>query len=217
MFKIFSFGFSDKLNFNNIGNVSGMIQSFLDNIDLSEITKNYEETSNEHLERDEEAENSFIQLKQDDDMYLLTINLRGIDLRELSIRYDPGIIEINANRSEVQRSSFGILSNNMIVKKSYNRKFENIEEIDTDQVLKNIDNGVLSIRMPKKYVLESGTNIIEVDSIEVDSYDEDNVDNYWYMWIKIKCAVDNFNNNEIKSSRLFSINLLPVIHNSLLA
>lgn len=205
MFKIFSFGFSNKLNFNNIGNVSGMIQSFLDNIDLSEITKSYEEASNEHLEKDEEAENSFIQLKQDDDMYLLTINLRGIDLRELSIRYDPGIIEINANRSEVQRSSFGILSNNMIVKKSYNRKFENIEEIDTDQVLKNIDNGVLSIRMPKKYVLESGTNIIEVDSIEVDSYDEDNVDNYWYMWIKIKCAVDNLNTDIMRSYGLFSL------------
>ncbi|EHI96860.1 hypothetical protein CDLVIII_0121 [Clostridium sp. DL-VIII] len=178
MFKIFSFGFSDKLNLNNIGNISGVIQSFLDNIDLSEITKSYEEASNEHLEKDEETESSFIQLKQDDDMYLLTINLRGIDLRELSIRYDPGIIEVNANRSEVQRSGFGILYSNMIVKKSYNRKFENIEEIDTDQVLKNIDNGVLSIRMPKKYILESGTNIIEVDSIEVDSYDEDNVDNY---------------------------------------
>ena len=52
--------------------------------------------------------------------------------------------------------------------------------------------------MPKKYVLESGTNIIEVDSIEVDSYDEDNVDKYWYMWIKVKCSVDNFNNNEMQ-------------------
>ena len=51
-------------------------------------------------------ENSFIQLKQYEDMYLLTIDLKGIDLRELSIRYDQGIIEINLIRSEIEKSSF---------------------------------------------------------------------------------------------------------------
>ena len=49
-----------------------------------------------------------LNLMQYEDMYLLTIDLKGIDIREMSIRYDPGIIEINLNRSEVERSLFGI-------------------------------------------------------------------------------------------------------------
>lgn len=166
MFKIFSFGIND------IGKISGIMQSFLNDIDLSEFTKSHEDTlADEYEEKTIERNNNFIELKQDEDMYLLTINLKGINLRELSIRYDPGIIEVNLNRSEVERGGFGILSNNVLVKRAYNKKFENIEEINTDQILKSIDNGILSMRMPKKYVLESETKIIEVDSYE------DNVDN----------------------------------------
>lgn len=170
MFKIFSFGFGD--NANTMGKVGGIIQSFLDNINIDEFEKSYEDTSShEYFENREEAENDFIRLSQDEDMYLLTIDLRGVDVRELSIRYDPGIIEVNLNRSEAQRSGFGILSSNVLVKKAHNKKFTDIEEVNTDQILKNIDDGILSIRMPKKYVLENEAKIIEVESYE------DNVDN----------------------------------------
>jgi HSP20 family protein len=71
----------------------------------------------------------------------------------------------------LERSFFGIIPRNILVKKAYNKKFENIEEIDTSQILKNIDNGILSIRMQKKYALESASSIVDVDCYE------DNVDN----------------------------------------
>lgn len=156
MFKIFSIGFQDIFNSNNIEKMSRVINSFLDNIDISEFTENHEE-------REDENESNFIELKQYDDLYILTIDLKGIDLRELSIRYDPGIIEINLIRSEIEKSNFGIISNSRLVKKSYNKRFNNIEEIETSQIFKIIDNGILSIRMQKKYALEG---IIEVDSYE---------------------------------------------------
>lgn len=156
MFKIFSIGFQDIFNSNNIEKMSRVINSFLDNIDISEFTENHEE-------REDENESNFIELKQYDDLYILTIDLKGIDLRELSIRYDPGIIEINLIRSEIEKSNFGIISNSRLVKKAYNKKFNNIEEIETSQIFKVIDNGILSIRMQKKYALEG---IIEVDSYE---------------------------------------------------
>lgn len=166
MIKIFSFGLND------IGKISGIMKSFLDNIDLNDLEKSYENTMvDEYDENRKDESNYFIQLKQYEDMYLLTIDLKGINLRELSIRYDPGVIEVNLNRSEIEKRGFGILSNNVIIKRAYNKIFENIEEINTDQVLKSIDNGILSLRMPKKYVIESQAKIIEVDS-----YD-DNVDN----------------------------------------
>jgi len=167
MLKIFSFGIGDLFTLENIERIGGVMQSFLDNIDIEEFTK--EKEYSEYSAEDNNS--SFIRMEEYDDMYLLTINLYGINIRELSIRYDPGIIEINLNRSEVQKSGFGILSRDVIVKKFYNKKFENIEDIEISRVFKSIDDGILSMRMPKKYLLENECNIIEIDSYE------DNVDN----------------------------------------
>jgi len=173
MFKIFSFGFGGIFSLSNIEKINTVMNSFLNNIDIGEFTENYRDTLlNENYKKAEEVnENNFIELKQYEDMYLLTIDLKGIDLRELSIRYNQGIIEINLNRSEIEQSSFKRNYSNILVKKVYNKKFENIEEIDTSQILKSIDNGILSIRMQKKYVIESVSSILDVDSYE------DNVDN----------------------------------------
>lgn len=169
MFKIFSFRIGDTFNLNNLQKISDIMSSVLENIDISE----FQDANNENLEegiyeRKEDENNDFIELEQYEDMYLLNINLKGIDLRELSIRYDPGILEINLNRSELVNRGIGILASKVLVKKSYNKKFENIEDIETSQVLKNIDNGILSIRMPKKYALDG--------VVDVNFY-EDNVDN----------------------------------------
>ncbi|MCE5221323.1 MAG: Hsp20/alpha crystallin family protein [Clostridium sp.] len=168
MIKIFSFKFGDIFNLSNIEKINSVMHSFLDNIDISGFTESYRTTfSNGNYERTEEVnKNNFIELKQYEDMYLLAIDLKGIDLRELSIRYDPGIIEINLNRLEIEKSSFKEIGRNILVKKAYNKKFENIEEIDTSQILKSIDNGILSMRMQKKYALESVSSIVDVDSYE---------------------------------------------------
>jgi HSP20 family protein len=170
MFKIFSFGASDIFNLKNI---NGIMYSFLDNIDINEFVEDYREafSNNNHEEREESVEESFIALDQYKGMYLLTIDLKGVDIRGLSIRYEAGIIEINLNRSEMERSFFGIIPRNILVKKAYNKKFKNIEEIDTSQILKSVDNGILSIRMQKKYALESISSIVDVECYE------DNVDN----------------------------------------
>jgi HSP20 family protein len=152
---------------------SRVMNSFLDNIDISEFAGDYRDTFlNEKYKKTQDMnENNFVELKQYEDMYLLTIDLKGVDLKGLSIRYDEGTIEINLNRSEIEKGSFKNIYNNILVKKAYNKRFEDIEELDTSQILKSIDNGILSMRMPKKYALESASSIIDVDSYE------DNVDN----------------------------------------
>lgn len=173
MFKIFSFGFNDIFNKNNIEKMNGIMYSILDNMDINQFTKEFEdEFSDKSYELHEKSNTiSFIELKEDKDMYLLNINLKGIDIREVSIRYDPGIIEINLYRLEMQKSFIGIVPRNILVKRAYNKRFENIEDIDISKVLKSIDNGILSIRMQKKYTLEDFNTIVEVDSYE------DNIDN----------------------------------------
>lgn len=165
MFKIFSFGFNN----GNMEKINELVHFFLDNVELDKFNEeNREEFSSTVNQEFESENNNFIQLEQYEDMYLLTISLEGINLRELSIRYDPGILEINLKRLEVEKRGVGIISKSLIVKRAYNKKFENIEDIDTSQVIKSIDNGILSMRMPKKYSLE---NIVDVNSYE------DNVDN----------------------------------------
>jgi HSP20 family protein len=168
MFKVFSFGLGEMFNLNNLEKIGGVMHSFLDNIDIKEfIEENGENLGYGIYEGREEEKNNFIELKQYEDLYVLNIDLKGINLRELSIRYDPGVLEINLNRSEVEKLGIGMLARSMLVKRAYNKKFEDIEDIETNQILKTIDNGILSIRMPKKYALE---NIIDVD------FYEDNVD-----------------------------------------
>ena len=171
MFKIFSFGFGNIINSSNRERINTIMDSFLDSIYINQFTENYRDTfANTNDKKIEESkEIDFIELKQFADMYLLVIDLKGIDLREVSIRYDFGIIEVNLNRVEIEKNSFRGISGNVFVKKSYNKKFENIEEIDTSQILKSIDNGIFSMRMQKKYALIERI-------VDVDSYEE-NVDN----------------------------------------
>lgn len=164
MFKVFSFKLGDVFNLSNLEKMGGIVSSILDNIDINEFVKGNENNFRDKIyEEKEEQNNDFIELKQYKDMYILSIDLAGIDLRELSIRYDIGVLEINLNRLEIEKRGIGVLSNRVLVKKAYNKKFENIEEIETSQILKNMDNGTLYIRMPKKYMLES---IIDVDFYE---------------------------------------------------
>lgn len=173
MFKIFSFGFNDIFNKNNIEKLNGIMYSILDNMDINQFTEEFEDefSDNPHEQHEKSNDINFIELKEDKDMYFLNINLKGIDMREVSIRYNPGIIEINLYRLEMQKSFFGIMPRNILVKRGYKKRFENIEDIDTSKVYKSIDNGILSIRMQKKYTLEDFNTIVEVDSYE------DNIDN----------------------------------------
>lgn len=155
MFKFFSGTF----NLGNLAELGSLVETFLSTIDSSidELSKEIEESTRE------EKISSFIDFQQDDDMYLLRINLNGIDLRELSIKYNPGVIDINLKRTEVEQRGIGYFTNNVIVKKKYHKNFANIEEIDTSRLIKTVENGVLKIRMPKKYVLNSSSNIIDVN------------------------------------------------------
>lgn len=155
MFKFFSGTF----NANTLAELGGIIQSFLSNVDFSfdDFSGNLKE------QKKEDTVSTFIDFKQDDDMYLLRIDLNGIDLRELSIRYNPGVIDINLKRTEVEQRGFGYFTNNVMVKKTYHKDFKNIEEIDTAHLMKTVENGILRIRMPKKYVLSDSSNIIDVN------------------------------------------------------
>lgn len=108
-------------------------------------------------------DDTFINLQKHRDMYILTIDLTGVDLREVSIRYDPGIITINLNKIEKENNDYYP----KYIKRRYSKDFNNIEDIDTSKLIKSVDNGMLKILMPKKYAaIEDHNDVVDVDYIE---------------------------------------------------
>lgn len=162
--------FLNENNINALNELEGILTNILNDIDIKELSKKYNvaisNLKNEKLEED----CNFVKFDRFEDMYLLSIDLTGIDLRELSIKYDPGIINITLKRSE-----YNAVTGYGMVKKNYSKVFDEIEDIDTTHVLKSIDNGILSMRMPKKYVLEKGDNVVEVNDYIVEKTEETEV------------------------------------------
>ncbi|EES47745.1 Hsp20 family protein [Clostridium botulinum] len=167
MFKMFPFKFWGTINIGNLGN---MIGSFLEDIDLSGLIDEFEqEYDEEKFNESQEPEDSkgkdvaeFIQLEEYEDMYILTIELKGVDLRQTSIQYNPGKLSINLNKMEKVSQHIGMFSSDYMVKKNYKKEFDKIESIDESKIMKILENGVLKISMPKKYALNDDSKIVDV-------------------------------------------------------
>ncbi|WP_244834045.1 Hsp20/alpha crystallin family protein [Clostridium sp. BJN0001] len=166
MFGLFPFG-------SGLNGLSDLFSSVIGSVDINIFISGYSNYPyNEDTFHDEYKESiprisyddTFIDLQKHRDMYILTIDLTGIDLREVSIKYDPGIITINLNKIEQENDDYYYPK---YIKRRYSKDFNNIEDIDTSKLVKSIDNGVLKILMPKKYAaIESSNNVVDVDYIE---------------------------------------------------
>lgn len=162
------FNFMNQAEFSN--EFKNLISDFMGGVDFEKLYSQCNKAlnnANEELIENEDC--SFIEFKEFQDMYLLKIDLTGIDLRELSIRYDPGTINIRLKKSEIDMPlSFLGYGNQQIVKKDYSKRFDNIEDIDISKVYKKIDNGMYILNMPKKYMIDSGSKIIDIESYSVE-------------------------------------------------
>ena len=146
-----------------------LLYDILGDFNLEQLYSEYNKAlncMNEELIESEECR--FIEFEEFQDMYVLKIDLTGIDLRELSIKYEPGIININLKRSEIDKSlGFLRYGNQRLIKKDYTKTFDNIEDIDISKVYRKVDNGVYILNMPKKYMIDSGAQIIDIESYSV--------------------------------------------------
>lgn len=164
MFGFFHFRGTSIFTGNAFHMIDGMIDAFFNNINMMDIP-NFEEIEEMYNKEDdiEPEEAEFIKFEQFKDMYILSIELKGVNMKEMSIRYENDIIDINLNRVEHVKNNYMM---NNVRKKHYNKTFDKIEQIDTDRLLKSIDNGWLKITMPKKYSIEN-KNIIDAEYIEM--------------------------------------------------
>lgn len=167
------FNFMNKAQFSD--EFRNLISDFIGGVDFEKIYSEYNKALNDiNEELIENEECRFIEFQEFQDMYLLKIDLTGIDLRELSIRYDPGIINIRLKKSELDKPvSFLGYVDQKIIKKDYSKTFDNIEDIDISRVYKKIDNGIYTLNMPKKYMIDGQSKIIDIDSYSVQSEPEE--------------------------------------------
>lgn len=132
---------------NSINTMDDIADNIYGNFNLNNNNSNYIE-----------EEDNDIMLLTYDDMYVLTIYMRGVDLRELSIQYNFDKIVVTLNRLETAYNNFGMP---ILTKNKYSKSFDNLESIEVNNVSKSIDGDYLYMTMPKKYIISDNTKIVD--------------------------------------------------------
>ncbi len=96
------------------------------------------------------------------DYYLLAADLPGFEKKDISLQLNGDTLTIQAQRaSKVEQN------NDKVVRMErsygvYSRQF-NVSEIDTDHIKASYENGVLSLRLPKKSTVLPQSKVLEIE------------------------------------------------------
>jgi len=89
-----------------------------------------------------------VDVKEDDDAYLIIADLPGVDKEEISLQYDKDILSISIERKEEENSD----SENFIHRErrqaSMTRRMQ-LKGVDDNLIEAKLDNGVLTIKAPR--------------------------------------------------------------------
>ncbi len=98
------------------------------------------------------------------DKYQLTMEMPGVDKKNIDIKASKKSIEISASQSEKKEEKNKDYIYNERSFKSFYRKIPLPEDIISDKIAAKFNNGVLEMELPKKVPIEEG----EVTKIEVE-------------------------------------------------
>lgn len=103
-------------------------------------------------------------IREDDDGYVLEADLPGFDKKDISIDLTDDYLTIKAERKS--ESEEGENKRNYISRErsfgSYTRRFE-VSGIDTDKISAKYENGVLSLKLPRKEPKEPASRQLTID------------------------------------------------------
>ena len=92
------------------------------------------------------------ELYEQEDEFVLTVEMPGFDTEDISVAWDDGILNIAAERTDADRNR----------QRTYHRRFRFPKRIEEDDIAAEYTNGVLEVRLP----VVSGTTV-EGREIEV--------------------------------------------------
>lgn len=94
------------------------------------------------------------ELYEEDDQFVLTVEMPGFDTDEITVSWDDGVLNIAAEHESEERNQ----------RKTYHRRFRFPKHVDDEAISAEYTNGVLEVRLP----IEQGA-IVSGREIEVDS------------------------------------------------
>jgi HSP20 family protein len=78
------------------------------------------------------------ELYEEDDEFVLTIELPGFDRDEMSLAWDDGVLNVSAERVDESRGR----------RRTYHRRFRFPKGVDEDAIAASYRNGVLEVTLP---------------------------------------------------------------------
>jgi HSP20 family protein len=85
-----------------------------------------------------EAGSNDYELYEEDDEFVLTVEMPGFDPAEISVSWDDGVLNIAAERENERRGE----------RRTYHRRFRFPKTVDDDRIAAEYENGVLEVRLP---------------------------------------------------------------------
>lgn len=89
------------------------------------------------------------ELFEEDDEFVLTINMPGFDLEEIDVMWDGGVLNVAAEHVDDSRGR----------KKTYHRRFRFPRDVDDEEITGSYKNGVLEVHLPVQGATTRGSQI----------------------------------------------------------
>ncbi|MFA9516345.1 Hsp20/alpha crystallin family protein [Halopenitus sp. H-Gu1] len=94
------------------------------------------------------------ELYEEDDEFVLSVEMPGFDPDEISVSWDSGILNVAAEHEDEQRGQ----------RRTYHRRFRFPKDVDDEAITAEYNNGILEVRLPVQAgAVVTGTEI-EVQS-----------------------------------------------------
>jgi len=110
-----------------------------------------------------DAGNFNVDIKENDDGYMLEADLPGLDKENIQLDYSNNVLSIRAQQemSTEEKDEESNYIRRERSSRSYNRQFL-IKNVDEDNITAEFENGVLKVQLPKKEVDGQETKKIDI-------------------------------------------------------
>lgn len=78
------------------------------------------------------------ELYEEDDEFVLSVELPGFDVEEIDVTWDDGMLNIAADHEDAERNQ----------RRTYHRRFRFPKRVDDEDIAANYRNGILEVRLP---------------------------------------------------------------------
>ncbi|PSQ01280.1 molecular chaperone Hsp20 [Halobacteriales archaeon QS_4_69_31] len=92
-----------------------------------------------------ESSSSDYELYEEDDEFVLSVEMPGFDVEDIDVSWDAGILNIAAENEDEHRNS----------RRTYHRRFRFPKDVDDDAIRAEYTNGILEVRLP----VETGATV----------------------------------------------------------